>query len=287
VKIGVIGNCQALLLINHINALSPGHDVTLVSMYRSSDEAALAALSDSLFGFDIILTQNLTDSSWGPLRTKTLSSKGLKLDIYPTVHFTGFQPDAVHVSTRLGLRTPFGPWQSSLVMAAFLRGLSRKRALALFNAYIYSQLGFFDEYAASVEYHGRVARNLGFEMNFNAWKEEGIFTSVPHHPKPWVMKDIALQCLAKCRIPVTDADAMPVDMMIGTPVWPVYTEICERIGVYDDMIFKGRWQKDAELQSFDLDEMISISYDAYDGRSLPSELSQISHAVQVIEAAVG
>ena len=80
-----------------------------------------------------------------------------------------------------------------------------------------------------------------------------------NHPRITVVRDIARAVLARAGIEAEYGDALPADNLANGPVYPVYPEIAERLGVEGSLLFKtgGRYR------FLRLPDFIEASFTAY------------------------
>ena len=259
-RLAVLGNCQAPGLGECLRRARPDIEVTALSWgdIRTPDQAETAATA--LLGHDIVLSQFTKSAAYGPLQTRSLAPRARRFVLWPKILFTGFHPDLIDFSA---VRTPMGPRHSGLILAAFLRGVPRRRVGDLFNAYIYGRLGFFDEYAKAERHllDAGLQTDAPLDDELPRWRAQGVFVHVPNHPTIGVLASLADSIRGRLGLDGAPVAAPPDDSLAQFSAWPVYPEIARRLDVPGSLAFKppGRGRTPIDLQ-----QMIDTSYDAYE-----------------------
>ena len=261
-RLAVLGNCQAYAMARCIRALNPEVEIASIGWAELKSDEQVQRLVSSLEGLDAVLVQPLNHPGLEGLHPKALIRRPIRCVFFPALHFTGFHPDALLGPGRAGLGSLIGEWHSALILAAYLRGLPPERTEALFNAYIYGALGYYDEYAKAEQFlqmrAAQVEWDLGAELV--AWRGASPFVHTPNHPKIEVMMSLARQLCAKAGLEF-DADALaPADPFDRFGDWPVYPQIGKRLGVPGEMVFVS---PALQGRAFDLQGAIRWFYDAY------------------------
>jgi hypothetical protein len=232
---------------------------------------------------DYVISQINTLPKTGPLQTEQLSARVRHLAIVPKIYFSGYQPDAVEMPKAPGMKSPMGgAFHSSIVAAAFLRRIPVKHAMDLFNAYVYAQLGYFDEFDKSYELQLASAEAEGTDLksSLKTWTSD-VFMHVPNRPKIHVAMDIAETALHRLHIETQAPATPPPDPLEGRS-WPVYPEIAKRLGFHGSLTFRRK--RTAVAPTVELDEFVAQSYARYanvDPKYLKQE--RVLHAIGVFE----
>ncbi len=259
-RVAIVGNCQAIGLAHCLRWLCPDIEVAdrgwgMVRTSEQGDEAAAG-----LRGFDIIVTQKISNPLYGDLQTERLRERFDRFVLFPKLVFTGFHPDLVKLWPAA---SPLGERHSALILAAYHMGLPPQRAAELFNAYIYAVAGYFEEFAKAETYLLRAARftSTPLDEQLPQWKQRGVFVYIPNHPAVWVLMSIAERLAAQLDLPVSPPEEELPDPLAQSVIWPVYPEIARRLDVEGSLRFKppGGPHKAA----IELDEMIERSYRTY------------------------
>jgi hypothetical protein len=269
-KLGVVGNCQALGFAACLEALVPGAEVVVEEVGGGRDPArstpeALERRAEDLAGCDIVFS-HLVASNLGPLGTEALAARVRRLMRLPLYAFDGFQPDCIYVRETDGrnVEAAVGPYHSALVLACFLEKLPPERAARLFNPYVFAALGYFDAHALAVQALTRRWAEEGFDLAEALAGCPPVFMLTPNHPRIEALCGLARQALRKADIHPAGSITLPPDGLARSRVWPVYPAIAQRLGVEGSLGFQQ--QRGIMV---DLPEMIARAYAAYAGlRSL-------------------
>lgn len=251
-RIGVLANCQRLGFADCVAALLPGHEMRVVGIGQLDRTSDLAAIADDLAACDLLFTQNLTAEWLGPLAMARLMPRAARAVVFPSIAFTGFQPDSI-VGPEQGL---MGVAHSALAMACHAEGLPPDRAVRLFNAFTYGALGYFDQHDISFRFMTREARALGYDFGALIREAPGVFMHTTNHPRIDVLMAVARAAVARAGEPLRQAP-LPHDRLEDIALWPVYPEIAARLGVAGGLTFG------AGARRFELREMVERSYDTY------------------------
>jgi hypothetical protein len=166
----------------------------------------------------------------------------------PTLIFTGFHPDQVHIYDRakgegVPILGPLGPYHSALALFAYRAGLPIDAALRLFNRDVFEIVGYFDVWNGATEAFFTEGQkfSLDFREDLLRWTRRGCFMYSSNHPKPFVFFDFARQLMRKAGIPTNPVafDDYAIDDLVRGFVYPVYPEIAEFYGIAGSYVFKG------------------------------------------------
>jgi hypothetical protein len=250
-RIGVVGNCQAIGFATSIATLT-GANVEVLH-----DRLILAGTDQGYVTtkFDLIFTQP-HDERFGPFSTESLKSSGQPVVVFPYIIFPGLHPDCHYFSVD-GRVVPAPTYHSAIVAASFLENIPECRVARLFNAFTYASLGYFDSYAQSTMALSNIFRKLGFDAD-RFLSKGGAFMHSINHPKIDFVFDVAKQALSIADIPFSDDCEVPVDPLAKATTWPIYPELAERLNLEGGFTFKL-----LDGTPVDLKEYISRSYEGY------------------------
>ncbi len=198
----------------------------------------------------------------------------------PTIDTLGFHPDCAYVYVQgKAVDSPIGAYHSVLVLWGFLQGLSVQATRDLFNAQVYRHVGFFDLHAAGINHLVNKGRQCSMPVHrwLAAWQESGVWMHTINHPKPQVLADVALHCLAALGIAgVAEARDVVDDELARSPCWPVYPEVAQALGLRKpgSYAFKGAHRpvdQGKSVHYMGLDAFINASFALY-ARYAPGDL---------------
>ena len=234
-QIAFVGNCQANMLAAFCHAMQNEREVKGWEMtphfFRKLEKSRFD--DDMWAGVQCIWAH--PNERWRTWLLKQPEHFQARVRTLPTIDTLGFHPDCAYVSAQgKPVDSPIGAYHSALVLWGFLQGLSPQATRALFNAKVFRHLGFFDLHEAGVNHLVKKGRQFGLPMHrwLAAWQEEGVWMHTINHPKPHVLADVALHCLAQMGIEgVSDARDVVADELALSPCWPVYPEVAQALGL--------------------------------------------------------
>jgi hypothetical protein len=243
-KILVLGNCQARSLASCLEALSSEVTAKGVEIHQSGLEELFSkrdsALHAALLRYDHILLQ----PPYALLVTDHFPDLAARARLFPALSFSAYHPDLVYIdvqSTKTFLFGPLGHYNSALAFWGFSNGLSVAATTDLFNGWTYERLGYFEFWESSRKALLMQGDSANFPLaNYlDKWSRAGSFMHSVNHPKLLVFADIAQATLTRLGVPTTPAAAhYIVDEQAEGPVWPIYPEVGERLGVEGHYWFK-------------------------------------------------
>src|ERR1700733_1528606 len=243
-KILVLGNCQARSVASCLEALSGDVTAQGVEIHQSGLEDLFSkrnsALHTALLRYDHILLQ----PPYAPLVTEHFPDLAARAGLFPALSFSAYHPDLVYIhvqSTNTFLFGPLGHYNSALAFWGFSNGLSVAGTTDLFNGWTYERLGYFEYWESSRQ----ALLTQGDSANFplarylDKWSRAGSFMHSVNHPKLLVFADIAQEILTRLGVTTIPAAVQYiVDEQAEGPVWPIYPEVGERLGVEGHYCFK-------------------------------------------------
>ena len=280
-RVLVLGNCQSYSISACLRALNPDLMVAALSWTELRTTVQVERLLAIAEGADAVLVQPVEVPRVQSLSADALAGRGVRCVQFPRIHFTGFHPDAVRMRGR-ALEGLIGPWHSALIMAGYRMGLPEDRTEALFNAYVYGALGYFDEYDKACTFQDAAFSALGWDPLPRPKAGTRPFVHVPYHPRIEAMMELARSAGARLGIEIDRHASPPPDPLLRFGAWPVYPEIGKRLGLPGDVRFVPPGQSGGGM---DLREAISRSYAAY-ARS-PERLippPRVKHLIEILKA---
>ena len=159
----------------------------------------------------------------------------------PLTAFEAYQPDLCYLTVDgQVLRGPMFDYHSKIVVAAWRKGLSVADTRSLFAGAHYERFGFMGIWDFCKKQYLDSYAEAGVDLAhaFPTWSREGAFMHSVNHPAIRVVADIARGLLAQDGLSARHTDFLPHDNLKNAPVWPVYDEIAEALGVRGSMLFK-------------------------------------------------
>ncbi len=242
-RVGVLGNCQAQGVADSIKSFAPDVDITrhLLVGLHPADRTTTDRVVEDLLSCDVVFLQTLEDRrpEFRSLIMGLVDAHPRAVRI-PVFAFRGFHPDCGHVQ-RGGqqVQGALGPYHSILGCAGWLEGLPAERTAALFNAFSYAALGYFDVYDQARERLTGQAVALGYELSplFAACAPP--FMHTVNHPTASALHEVARRALEMAGVARSAKAPLPTDHLAGGPIWPIYPDIARRIGLPNAEIDSG------------------------------------------------
>ncbi len=248
-RVALIGNCQANPLARILKFLGPRIQVT---RYPVQDLAPRFPAREDLFQeldrYDLVYSLPFGPGLHPELDGLTLRDRlGERFRFYPMVEFNAFHPDCVYIRRRAPaefVHSPIGDYHSAIALLGFTLGFPIERTLALYAGDVFERLGYFRFWKISEDVLLEQARAIGFpiEAIYRSWVRRSPFMHSLNHPRLFVMADVAatlmrhsgIDGLAHAR---TVENYFP-DETLFDPVWPIYPEIGEAMGIEGAYVFK-------------------------------------------------
>jgi hypothetical protein len=267
----VLGNCQARPIAACLQAMNR-------DLAATGFELSLHVLSEHFTHADPHLHETL--SQYDDILLQTVCAKPIldhypdllkKVRRFPVLGFSAFHPDLVYVGLRSRpqhMSGVMGHYHSAIALWAYLQGLSSSQTLPLFNEKTYEALGYFDFWGASRQalLNDWQASDLVLGDSLGSWRRAGCFMHSINHPKLLVCADVAHRLLTKLGLSSTpSASQFVTDEFVDGPVWPVYPQIGERLGIEGSYRFKIERGRDPirPVVTLDLLEFVEASFDAF------------------------
>ncbi|GAB3379114.1 hypothetical protein GCM10027432_04030 [Lysobacter fragariae] len=185
-----------------------------------------------------------------------------KIWTIPVIDFNAYHPDILYL--RQGSSTfkgPMGDYHSAIAYASFRRGLSISDTAALFNENTYEQLGYFQywDYERMRLLKKFKQAGLDLQSQFVNWSRDGAFMYSMNHVDVRCLHDVAKEILRVAGKRAIYSDVLPHDNLLNGPVYPIYPEIGQRLGVTGSYHFKLGGQ----YRFIQLGEFLAKCFDLY------------------------
>lgn len=279
-RIAFVGNCQVNMLAALCNAMQDDVTATGWEMTPRFFSKLEKARFDDENWSDVQCIWAHPNEHWQAWLLQQPEHFQARVRPLPTIDTLGFHPDCayVHVQGKV-VDSPIGAYHSVLVLWGFLQGWSVQATRDLFNAQVFGHLGFFDLHAAGVNHLVNKGRQCSMPVHrwLAAWHASGVWMHTINHPKPLVLADVALHCLAALGIVgVAEARDVVDDELARSPCWPVYPEVAQALGLRTpgSYAFKGAHRPADQGKSvhyMGLDAFIEASFVLY-ARYAPGDL---------------
>lgn len=243
-NIVVSGHCQTNGVAAALAELLPNDKVTalpLPSIYGTPEEAFVPAARAAdlwIHGADQSLLDKLglnPSTATGPAQLRL-----------PIIYFDAFHPDTcMLMQLRTGQICNEPLLSSAITVWAWQHGLQPQDVPVLFNQDVFAALGYFDKWAASVEYLRSTFAAAGWAGSFDRFfltiQRTGNFMHTFNHPKVHVLASLAKMLAA--HLGAGDAVwARDIDVqdILTVVTWPVYPDVADAYGLAGGS-YQWRW----------------------------------------------
>lgn len=285
-RVAVVGSCQVAGMASALTQLLAGAQVKFWHYGVTPGDAW--EIAETVTGYDLVISQ-LLDPNAGCLEPQQLRERCRSLVLMPIFGFPGLHPDCVLIHDADGklVETPLGPYNSAIALSGYALGFCEKRTKALFNAYVYDQLGYFDAFYSSKTAIVAAFRQFGYEISdqIDDWLTRvGCFMYTTNHPYGEVMWDLAVLALSRAGLHVDVRDPLFDQYLSLNAIWPVYPEIARKLGIKGGLDFTkpGFSSPASESRTFDLPHYISSSFEVYSQYDLAVLLDSSRNGVRGI-----
>lgn len=288
-KIFVASNCQhqsiALSCRVHVpNCFTSSINMGQISSLTDDD---LQKMKSDLNSSDLIV---LHPHAVNVLNEHNIDISNLKCEFLPGFVFSGFQPDICYIhwdEARRGIVTSaIGDYHSSICVASYLQSRSAQDTKKLYNKLVFSRLGYLDSYVLSKNHMIEQFNSHGYDIGdlFDNWEVrcEPFMYSI-NHPRLYVISDLVSKLFNKIGVLTSHVDSHFYynDPLMDQPIWPVYTELAESLGLKGSYLYKSAAFRD---KLFNLDQFIHYSFESYDKvpRDVLTSVDAVSRTLDVI-----
>lgn len=286
----LFGNCQAQGLARLLRASTGNPDVRwyeLLPELKVKLEAG--GFDEEMMGASLIFFHDWTIHHAVQARLPEVAAR---CRMVPGIAFPAFHPDADYVLDAQG--TPvmgrMGQYQSSIAFFGWTQGLSVDDTLALYNARVYRQLGFYDHWKPSLDHLLQVGDLCALPLAdlVARWNRRGTWMYSMNHPCLHVLADLARALMAREGIATfPDAELYVTDDLAMGPVWPMYPELAQSLqlegGSYEFKLPREGDGPEQTLNFIDLREFVASSFEAF-AKHPPGSLSSTRMASERYKA---
>jgi len=238
-RLSIIANCQKDSLATCIAALNHGFEIETYMIHEvmADGHQLRSILENSAFVFAHV-----------PVRPMVPAELAEKVTYFPNIAFSAYHPDLTFARARKPggeFETVFGPlhvYSSAIAVFGYREGIPIEELLTFYNADVYARLGYFDLWQESrrqLLIEGEACQ-MPLGGLFEQWSRGQAFMYSSNHPTLRVMEDIArelLQRVGMFSFPESKHEFL-TDPLKAQPIWPIYPEIAERLGLRGSTAFK-------------------------------------------------
>ncbi len=289
-KIAFVGTCQTAGLAESAARLLPDATITGHSPLSNKEHFTIA---EAIRDYDYVITQFQGSGPGLPLITSALEAVGSKALFMPPVVFTGFHPDMFYLLLDgKPIDSGMGPYHSQIAVAAYLLGLPPERAVQLYNAHVFAELGYFTAFDQAIETMVSTFREHGFRTRIilrRLLNQRRVFMHTINHPTIALLERLAALALEKLGLieqgtrPVRDVHDLLGEGISG----PVFAPIARRIGVdsAERHLRPIAWTNEGKPRELSIAAYVEESYAQY-ARYTPAQLrtAVVSPTIERIDA---
>ena len=262
----VIGGCQASGLARCISALTGIDAVKVLDVRRlmKATDDGIAEIAASFNPIEDLVVHQMPDATGGKFGEDAILATGCKVVPFPVFSISSYHPDCIYFRLKdHNIQSPLLDYNSAIVAAAHIEGLSVGQAETLFNAYTYASVGYLAAIEAGEMSFRRRMHGMGHDYQALIARHNSPFMHSINHPKIWILFECAKIVLSTAGIPMRISAKMPDDELAMSAVWPVYPEIAKIMGLPGGLTFQAVGGATLSLREF-----IKGSYKAYDDLDL-------------------
>lgn len=264
-KVAVLGNCQSLPLVQCLRTMLPDHTIVRINSNLAAPEFVKREVEKA----DIIVAQSV-DNLGNCAENKTIC-------LYPRFHFRPLAPDQTRVDDDEGqVLSPIGKPHSAITFFGWQQRLSIDATVELYRSETFHALGYMQLLEPAL----MLAREEGLRVGiadlaelYKSWLTRGRFIHIIHHPRLFVMADIARSICERLELKPTipNPEDFLHDPMLSGPVWALYPAIAEQYGMVGGALFKAPDDRENRTKGrvIGLREFVASSFAIYDGATNP------------------
>lgn len=267
-KISFVGTCQVNAMAQAATRLLPDAIVTAHTPASNEDHFTIA---DAVRSDDFVITQYGGTDAGTPLIVSALLDAGCNAIYMPVFVFSGFHPDMFYVFVDgHPIESGLGPYHSQIALSAYLLGTEPARAVELYNAHIFAELGHFAAYDQAVDRMTSTFLEQGFNirpMLRRFQNKQHIFMHTINHPSIQLLERLtvlALQRLDLVGQKVRPQIDLPDQLELGI-VGAVFPSIARRLRVFprNTYLCAASWVAPGQSRDVTIAASVSTAYAHY------------------------
>lgn len=282
-RIAVLGNCQSLPLVQCLRTMLPDH----VMVRLNSNLAATDILARAVEQADIVIAQTADIPG--------IDMTGITTCLYPRFQFRPLAPDQARVDADDGqLLSPLGKPHSALAFFGWREGLDIEATAGLFREEIFAMLGYTGLLEQTLTLAAEEGARVGIADlagRYERWLARGRFIHIVHHPRLFVMADIARAICDRLglRPAIPNPEDFLHDPMLAGPIWALYPDIARLYGLTGGAVFKTPDDRENKTKGriIDLREFIAMSFAIYDAAKDPRCLATQEPEFELLRDSLG
>jgi len=205
---------------------------------------------------------------------------GERFKTFTNIRFDGLHPDMTYIGSRTNrLHGVLGAYHSKILAYAFVKGMSIRDCVRMFDRTVYEKLGYFGQFELAKQnlYSRDKFCDLKFAGRFISILKERPSLYTFNHPAGHVFQALARDISEFSEYKFVDFDpSCGLNELSNNYIWPIYNEIAEFHGLpyrtpqyfVDSQSFSSR--------ALSLEEMVKGSYRFYSGLNPDDLLERVS-----------
>jgi hypothetical protein len=262
-KIAILGNCDIGPITSALSQLLPRYTIKhlMLKNYRDLQDCISSNLSDN----DLIFVNSTHLRGGAPVAPNP------NVIVYPRIYFNAFHPDSVYIWKDKNILMP--NYHSGIATACYMRGLSVKQAVGLFNRSSYEKPGYMDAWDESFNKLKREFELLEFDFDFffKRVKRSGVFMHSQNHPTRATFVALAMLLAIRAGAPATIIEqSVVISDALALSNWPIYPEIGE---IYASA---GAYLWRSDLGYMGLEEYVASEFKLFKDMGLTSDSMRLA-----------
>ena len=187
-KAVIVGNCQIDAIANCMRAMNSTLEIDSIGVELIEKNAA--DTRDRVRSSDLVFLQTVAKNRFPEI----FSDDSERVLLFPRIYFAAYHPDILYLRSAGRLvASPLGDYNSKLVLAGFINGLTARETIELFSRDVFRRIGYLDAWdsAVSVFLNEAHQASLGLDEGPLKWSRSGCFMHSLNHPKLHVLADLA------------------------------------------------------------------------------------------------
>jgi hypothetical protein len=269
--IAVNSGCQSFGIAAALGALFPAAVVTpqpLPAQWDDADQERSCALQ--LADQDVWISSSHTG-----LLDKHLASatRRPRLITVPVIGFSAFHPDICYAAKRSTGELTVHHYNSAIAVWTYRHRVLPEDAQRLFNARVFRELGYFNEWNANVRALRQAFADSALQAHFDTFflhiQRTGNFMHSGNHPKIHVLVRLAQTIALElgCAPDILSQHIEPDDFL-SQASWPLYPEVARSLSIPGGSY---RWKINAHTRLDSVQAYIDFAYHAYQQQGIAPE----------------
>ncbi len=270
-SIAVNSGCQSFGIAAALGALFPAAEVTpkpLPAQWDDADQECACALQ--LAEQDVWVSSSHTGLLENHLGG---GARRPKLITVPVIWFSAFHPDICYAAKQSTGELTEHHYNSAIAVWAYRHRVLPEDAQRLFNARVFRELGYFNEWNANVCALRQAFADSALQAHFDTFflhiQRTGNFMHSGNHPKIHVLARLAKILALELGGAHSLLDQhLEIDDFLADTIWPMYPEVARSLSIPGGSY---RWKINAHTRLDGVLAYIDFAYNAYQHQGIAPE----------------